>query len=31
MALEEGVKLAMHWSSLKNIVETDCTDAVDRG
>jgi ribonuclease HI len=28
-AIEEGIKLALHWSALKIIVETDCADAVE--
>jgi hypothetical protein len=28
-AIEEGLKLALHWSTLKIIVETDCSDAVE--
>jgi hypothetical protein len=28
-AIEEGMKLALHWSALKIIVETDCADAVE--
>jgi hypothetical protein len=29
MAIEQGLKLALHWSDLKIIVETDCADAVE--
>jgi hypothetical protein len=28
-AIEEGIKLALHWSALKIIMETDCADAVE--
>jgi hypothetical protein len=28
LAIEEGVKLAMNWSTLNIVVETDCADAV---
>jgi hypothetical protein len=29
MAIEQGLKLALHWSDLKIIVETDCANAVE--
>jgi hypothetical protein len=28
MAIEEGVRLALHWSNLEFIVETDCAEAI---
>jgi hypothetical protein len=30
MAIEEGLKLALHWSGLKIIVETDYADVMAR-
>ncbi|KAK1681977.1 hypothetical protein QYE76_042825 [Lolium multiflorum] len=29
MAIEEGLQLALHWTSLKFTVESDCAEAVD--